>query len=97
MPITLNFKKINFDHFEKFLSENDIHASINDIAWKKNEEHIITLGDLKHMHISQGSENLYLDIDVYKLNEYNAHTMHIYTKDNHKGLKDLIIKIIKSL
>ena len=97
MTITLNFKKINFEEFKKFLSEYDIHAGIGSLTWEKKVPRMISLGDLKHMKISQGSENLYLDIEVYRLNEDNPHIMHIYTKENNKELKYLIIELIKSL
>lgn len=57
----------------------------------------ITNGDIE---IRLGSENLYLDVRGY-LNDgdkqYQEYKISFYTKENHKGLKKLMIELINEL
>ena len=60
---------------------------------KKDDE--LTISDHLNLQVQKGSENLYLTLSVYKVKEYEEFEIYVYTKDNHKRLKSLIIEIIK--
>lgn len=60
--------------------------------WKDKK---LTISDYGHLEVEKGSENLYLDLIVYELDgSDDPYTIRIYTKENHKGLKEFANHII---
>jgi antirestriction protein len=55
----------------------------------------LTISDYGQLSMDKGSENLYLALIVYKDDETQPMELQIYTKENHKGLKDFSNQIIK--
>jgi len=47
----------------------------------------LTISDYGQLEMQKGSENLYLDMIVYPVDEDKELTLSIYTKENHQGLK----------
>lgn len=70
----------------------------NQRQWKQWKDHKFTISDYGHLEVEKGSENLYLDLIVYELDgSDDPYTIRIYTKDNHKGLKEFANHIIYKL
>ena len=67
---------------------------VKSIDYKKYGNEKLSVGDVgKQAIITKGSENIYLDITVY--NEKNEeYKIGLYSKENHKGLKEIAQDII---
>ena len=61
----------------------------------------LTIGDHSEIEIHKGSENLYFNFLCYLINEdfeiYHAIKISIFTKDNHKELKEIIKVFINQI
>jgi antirestriction protein len=76
--------------------------------WNKIKNWRLTISDYGQLQLDKGGENLYLTLIVYKENEPQPTSdtsplltkgmeLSIYSKENHKGLKDFANQIIKKM
>lgn len=86
----INFKDFSIKSLQDIL-EDDVKVLNPDDF--KNDIHL-TISDYIDFGVTTGSENLYFDIIVYKLDSVKPYKLKLMTKDNHKGLKTLICHII---
>lgn len=90
-----NMNIIKFKNFTITQLKNILEPGVsirNADDFKKDT--ILTISDHPDLGITTGSENLYLDIIVYKNDSDKPYKLKLYTKDNHKYLKKLICHII---
>jgi hypothetical protein len=87
---------VSFMYISKKNSTDKIR--ISDKEFKNFKFKHWTITDYGNMELSRGSENLYLDIMVYEASKETPeveYTISIYTKDNHKGLKQFANNLVE--
>ena len=83
------------------MGDTTTSAANRDMIWKSGDKITkfadwkLTISDYGQLSMDKGSENLYLALIVYKDDEIQPMELQIYTKENHKGLKDFSNQIIK--
>ena len=85
-------------NFKSFTTQEIINISpdvriINSKDFKPSET--LTISDHIELTTNKGSENLYCDVTVYKIDAYTPIILRLYTKEAHNTLKEIINEIIK--
>lgn len=86
----INLKAFNISEIENVSPDIRI---LNPKDFKKETKY--TISDHLQMRVETGSENLYLDLTIYPFDGYTPQILRICTKDDHRGLKDLMKYIIQ--
>ena len=89
-----NMKNINFKNF----SLQNLEGSFSEIRIINianfNKKINYSISDYIEFSVSSGSENLYLNLTIYDVNGVEPLMLRIFTKENHKGLKNFIAYLI---
>ena len=102
----MDLANFNFQHFTiseliKFLPQDISIRNLDDFrtSRKKINDEVYSVAQNIDFNVVYGSENIYYTIIVYSENPNTKIPMlnlKFYTKDNHNGLKEIIIHILKT-
>lgn len=88
--------------FGTFKPHTEDKPTAKELKLFKNE--ILTFGSCVNFSVNEGSENLYLNIEVYLSKEvsekeevYTSLFLEFYTKENHEGLKQIINSLVSQI
>jgi hypothetical protein len=95
-------KGINIKNFtQKQLQAHmpDVEIVIDNLPKRKSEKIKWSVSEHPYVNFHKGSENLYLTMEIYDAdpNGVLQGQLHLFTKDNHKVVKEFLKEIIKSL
>ena len=90
----INFRMFTLQQLKNAELCSDLHSTIpKDLQ----DYEFIGVGDCIKYKVDEGSENLYLRITVYRHQQYEPLEIQLWTKEDHEGLKRIIIELIKQI